>query len=247
MEAMGIGKVKRCIIMEIGDSAVHLFSSCPDAYGIDEKCLQPIIPNCVDRTAYCTTPPEMPSGAFKVIIEQPVMTYQNITNTTITYSCETPGYAFGYSIDSTAQSFAFTHNIASLTIICNNAGYAATMINSLKIQFNYNQSFLRFWNVSDQVEGETCVEPQLDGTCTSVAIPECVDRRVYCNDPPELIIGHREVISGNLDSITLYGSQLRYECQEKDHHFDYQTPTDLQSFYYSTNINNISVKCNFNG
>ena len=44
----------------------------------------------------------------------------------------------------------------------------------------------RFWEVDFPMEGETCIGKQNDNSCTSIYVPNCEDRNVYCTtlNPP---------------------------------------------------------------
>ena len=46
---------------------------------------------------------------------------------------------------------------------------------------SHHASFLRFWEVDFPMEGETCIGRQSDNSCTSVYVPGCEDRNVYCS------------------------------------------------------------------
>ncbi len=98
--------------------------SCSGAIqGEPEKCDVPIIPACVDRNKYCSIPPPVPGGASIKFVNKPLPTHDNISNTIITYECDHPGFAFGYSTDPMAPSHYFVNNIHSLNITCNFDGY----------------------------------------------------------------------------------------------------------------------------
>lgn len=195
--------------------------------GSVEECDLPIIPDCIDKTTYCSHPPTVPNGAEKEFIHQPNSNFDNTPSTMLTYSCTELGFAFDYSVDSAAKSFAFAHNIFKLTMVCTESG---------------------FWNVSDKVEDETCINQQGDGTCQSVNIPGCVDRGVYCEKltaPNKAIL---EFIEGpNPSNTAMVDTKLRVSCLGENHYFDYSTPSNLISYHYSKNINNITLKCSHYG
>lgn len=92
--------------------------------------------------------------------------------------------------------------------------------------------------------GETCIGPQADGSCSDVYIPDCVDRTIYCNPLPSFsnaavdILNEPDPLSPNI-----LNSSYRLTCTGDNHYFDYSVPTDLVSFYYSTNINETTLTC----
>ena len=82
------------------------------------------------------------------------------------FCCFVGGYAFDYSTEPGAASFAFTTNIEEFTVTCNDKG---------------------FWEATKMIDfGDvrTCLGQQADKSCTSIHIATCVDRNVYCSVLP---------------------------------------------------------------
>jgi hypothetical protein len=71
---------------------------------------------------HCRLPPNVPKGAVKEIIVEPLKDVENFPNTIITYSCLSNGYAFDYSISKSIRSHAFAQNIKSINLTCNTEG-----------------------------------------------------------------------------------------------------------------------------
>ena len=72
---------------------------------------------------FCSPPPSTPFGSLKKFLNQTDQRYDNVEGTIIEYKCQNVGFAFNYSVDPNAISFAETKNIEELDITCNDAGY----------------------------------------------------------------------------------------------------------------------------
>ena len=48
----------------------------------------------------------------------------------------------------------------------------------------------------------------------------------------------------NFENEYEYGTEIQFSCLDYQHYFDYSVPEDLVSYYYSTNINSITLSCN---
>ena len=101
------------------------------------------------------------------------------------------------------------------------------------------------------VNGETCTDWKTNDTelwCTNLQIPDCVDRRIYCTDPPR---PERATISvvvkPNSFNDREYKTEIQYSCPEHMHFFDYPVGDSFVSYYYTTNIRSINVTCNQDG
>ena len=96
--------------------------SCSGNTATPEKCEQPVIPACVDRNAYCTLPPDIPTDARRDELFRPLQDWITVPDTKLKYYCSKPNWAFNYNTDPAAPSFYFTKNINNLTITCNKNG-----------------------------------------------------------------------------------------------------------------------------
>ena len=77
---------------------------------------------------FCAPPPSTPLGSLKKFLSKSDKRYDNVAGTIIEYKCANVGFAFNYSTDPNAISFAFTKNIEKLDITCNDGGYVTTFI-----------------------------------------------------------------------------------------------------------------------
>lgn len=173
----------------------------------------------------CQYPPpaEPGNGTIAVLKSLNRQTHQQ-AETKLTYTCDFPGWAFDYSYDETLPSFAYTTNIDNITITCNYSTY---------------------WEYDNGIDGETCINEQPDGTCGKIVIPECVDRSVYCKPLTTPGGAVKELIEQpNTDNEYEYGTKIQFTCPLPSHYFDYSVPSDLISFFYSTNINTTILTCN---
>ena len=105
----------------------------------------------------------------------------------------------------------------------------------------------RFWEVDYSVSGSggTCQSMQPDGSCTSVYIPACVDRTVYCNPLTTPGNSSKSILAqpNPLNQVEL-GTSMRFTCPLPNYYFNYSVPSNLTSFFYSTNINSTTLTCN---
>ncbi len=88
-----------------------------------EACLQPVLPDCVDKNFYCMPPPAVPFNGGRINVSQPVESWLTIPDTTLKYFCNHTNWAFNYRINQSAPSFYFANNINNITITCNSKGY----------------------------------------------------------------------------------------------------------------------------
>ena len=201
--------------------------TCEGATGTEERCSKPKIPDCVDKNPYCSYPPEKPKNGKLIETERPLDDYLTVPGTILYYYCPTPNWAFDYGYDTSLPSFYFTKNVNNLTITCNENG---------------------FWNVNHQIDGETCINPQPDGSCEKIFIPECVDRNVYCNELTTPTDAAKSILNQpNPISERVYDTVIEYSCPQTNWYFDYNLPVPFISFYYSTNIDKATLTCNSYG
>jgi hypothetical protein len=99
------------------------------------------------------------------------------------------------------------------------------------------------WEVDYPAEGETCLSQQDDKSCKSIYIPKCVDRNVYCT--PVTVPANSSVIQLPVGgSLVRMGASVRFTCTADNWFFNYSVPSNLTSFYYSTNIKTTTLTCN---
>ena len=200
--------------------------TCEGATGTEERCLEPVIPDCVDKNPYCSYPPLASDNGKMIVMNRPLDDYLTVPGTTMYYYCPTPNWAFDYSYDTTQPSFYFTKNVNNITITCNEEG---------------------FWDPDYFIEGETCVNKQPNGGCEKIYIPACVDRNVYCTDVTTPTDASRTLLEQpNYLSEKVYSTMIEFNCAPKGSqwYFDYALPEPFISFYYSTNIPKATVTCN---
>ncbi len=84
--------------------------------------------------------------------------------------------------------------------------------------------------------------------CSSVTIPDCADRTILCSELP---IPERSVMNftmkPNPNTNREYKTIIEYSCPERLHFFDYPVGKNFISYYYTKNINMITVTCNKDG
>ena len=85
--------------------------------------------------------------------------------------------------------------------------------------------------------------------CYQPVLPKCVDRNSYCSLPPQLpTLARRDDLYRPLqDWITVPDTKLRYYCPDKNWAFDYKTDPNAPSYYFTKNVNNITMTCNKKG
>ena len=107
----------------------------------------------------------------------------------------------------------------------------------------------RFWEIVTPTVNESCNGVQPDGSCKSVFVPDCVDRTVYCKEVTPIPKNSTIQILNqpNQKTLTEMLSSFRVSCPNRNWFFNYSVPANLKSFYYSTNIKNITVTCNVYG
>ena len=145
----------------------------------------------------------------------------NQAETILEYVCEKDNWAFAYPYDTTKPSFFFTNNVNNITITCNYSGY---------------------WEYDFGIEDSTCIGRQADGTCETIAIPDCEDRTVYCQPLETPDNSTRELLmQPNNQNELEFGTKIQFSCPQYAHYFDYAIPDGTSSFYYSTNINTTTL------
>ena len=97
--------------------------SCTGNTNTPEKCLAPVIPACVDRNNYCTTPPAIPANAKREELFRPLEDWITFPDTKLRYYCSKSSWAFNYKTDPAAPSYYVTKNINNMTNTCNGNGY----------------------------------------------------------------------------------------------------------------------------
>ncbi len=105
-----------------------------------------------------------------------------------------------------------------------------------------------FWFADYQAPNETCFDSQSDGSCKEIYIPDCVDRTVYCSQLPSPDNANLTVLTQtNSKNFNQLGSSVMLSCPWEDWYFNYSTPINLTSYFYSTNIKNMTLTCNIYG
>lgn len=82
-------------------------------------------------------------------------------------------------------------------------------------------------------------------------VPHCIDTNVYCTRPPPAPVdGVRTDINRTVPDLgwehVEYSSYI-YTCPGENFYFDYSLPDPFWSFWFATNINNITIACTGNG
>lgn len=100
--------------------------------------------------------------------------------------------------------------------------------------------------------GDSCQDDGEDfEKCLSPEIPSCIDTNIYCRTPPGApqdgvrTDTNRPVVEDGYDNFN--GTEIVYTCPTLNWYFDYILPDPFVSYFYSTNINNITIKCNEDG
>ena len=154
--------------------------TCSDYKSDDNElwCSYVLIPGCVDRTVKCSPPPN-PAKAKITIKDRPNPNANDEMGTSIEYYCPDRLHYFDYPFDEPFVSFYYTTNINYVNVSCNaNAE----------------------WDVVGGEDGLTCddTDPNTSGlTCATLSVPDCVDRTVYCVNPPPYIFGGTISINEN--------------------------------------------------
>ncbi|TRY71799.1 hypothetical protein TCAL_10551, partial [Tigriopus californicus] len=140
-------------------------------------CANVKVPNCVDRTIRCPTPPMpiSPQKTFHRVIKPDQF---DLVNTTIQYECPNQrNVFFDYPTGPNFISYVNEPQMRNITITCNKES---------------------FWVVEGGISNVTChknsnPDPTAELWCKEdLLIPECEDRGVYCHKP-ELALEHGEV------------------------------------------------------
>ena len=121
------------------------------------------------------------------------------------------------------------------------------MLESIKC-YLFFLNFFRFWLADYQAPNETCFDPQSDGSCKQIYIPDCVDRTVYCSQLPSPKDAVMTVLTQtNSRNLSQLGTSVMFSCPLEDWYFNHSTPLNLTSYFYSTNIKNTTLTCNIYG
>ena len=191
----------------------------------DGTCEKIVIPDCVDRNVYCKEL-DTPANATREVLYQPNSDNERVFETKIKLECNQYEHYFDYNVPPDLVSFYYSTNIKTTILTCNEYSY---------------------WTVENGLNGETCADKKQDDDelwCDDVLIPSCVDRAIRCTHPPNPersdIIFHNKPDEQGRE----YKTEITYQCPGRLHYFDYPVGDDFISFYYTDNINEISVECN---
>ena len=191
---------------------------------IDGSCERILIPDCVDRTVYCN-PLDSPHNSSKTILQQPDKENEVESDTQIMFTCPQYQHYFDYSVPDDLVSYYYSTNINVTILTCNDH---------------------KFWTVKNGLNGETCVDKKSGDDelwCEYVMIPECVDRKILCSDPPMPERSMITYLNKPHENVFEYKTEINYKCTDRNHYFDYPVPQDFVSFHYTTNVDDITVKC----
>ena len=85
--------------------------------------------------------------------------------------------------------------------------------------------------------------------CLQPSVPSCVDRNHYCSLPPPVPNNARldEIFRPLQDWINFPDTKLKYYCPDRNWAFNYKTDPKAPSYYFTNNLNNITITCNKNG
>jgi hypothetical protein len=118
------------------------------------------------------------------------------------------------------------------------------------IKIAYSHIFSQ-WIIENGPPGKSCPEnaSTTKDKCSDPKIPNCVDRNVYCQVPPKLprkaMIN--EVFIPVKGWLNIPNTKLTYLCNNHSWAFNYKTDPNSPSFYFTENINNITITCNSKG
>ena len=149
--------------------------TCTDWKDGDDElwCSYVLIPACVDRTIRCDPPPS-PAKANINFVTEPNPEDLSEYGTSIEFECPDRLHYFDYPVDQPFISFYYTTNINYVNVSCNQDG---------------------LWDVYGGEDGLTCDDLNSNSTdyvymlCSKISVPDCVDRTVYCVNPPASITG----------------------------------------------------------
>ena len=122
-----------------------------------------------------------------------------------------------------------------------------------KIKFTVKTSFIidfSQWIIQNGPPGESCLGNETSTEkCLFPKIPNCIDRNVYCEAPPKLPqkATRNEIYIPTRGWLNIPNTKLNYMCNNQSWAFNYKTDPKLPSFYFTENINNITITCNKNG
>ena len=165
--------------------------TCTDWKADDNElwCSYVLIPACVDRTIRCDPPPS-PAKANINFVTEPNPDDLSEYGTSIEFECPDRLHYFDYPVEQPFVSFYYTTNINYVNVSCNQDG---------------------LWDVYGGEDGLTCDDLNLADTnstdsiltdsgymlCSKISVPDCVDRTVYCVNPPPSINGGDIIIDEN--------------------------------------------------
>ncbi len=117
-------------------------------------------------------------------------------------------------------------------------------------QSNISSLFSSQWIIQNSPIGGSCsgntgpIEK-----CNQTVIPNCVDRNNYCSLPPDIPADARrdDVHRPLQDWINVPDTKLIYYCAKTNWAFNYKTDPNAPSYYFTNNINNMTITCNKNG
>ncbi len=92
----------------------------------DGSCKLIVIPDCVDRTVYCSN---LPTPKNSTIITLNVTNPKNLSQlgTSVRMTCPDENWYFNYAILKNLTSFYYSTNINTTTLTCNIYGYVFTV------------------------------------------------------------------------------------------------------------------------
>ena len=157
--------------------------TCTDWKADDDElwCSYVSIPACVDRTIRCDPPPS-PDKANNNVLTQSNPNALDEYGTSIEFECPDRLHYFDYPVEEPFISFYYTININYVNVSCNRDG---------------------LWDVYGGQDGLTCDNLNSNSTdlaymlCSKISVPDCVDRTVYCVNPPSSITGGDIIIDEN--------------------------------------------------
>ena len=112
-----------------------------------------------------------------------------LLGTEISFRCQAPNYYFDYDVGPNFISFAYTDNIDYITVKCTQNRWYFPWNSKLSGMFMLPFFCCSTWEVRGSKNGLTCINlsNRTDGVleCDYLSVPDCVDRSIYCNFPPE--------------------------------------------------------------
>jgi hypothetical protein len=115
---------------------------------------------------------------------------------------------------------------------------------------NISSLFSSQWIIQNSPIGGSCAgNTGPIEKCNQTVIPNCVDRNNYCSLPPDIPTDARrdDVHRPLQDWINVPDTKLIYYCAKTNWAFNYKTDSNAPSYYFTNNINNMTITCNKNG